>query len=97
MEAKPKTNWPLWVGLALAGTTAFNAFDRPGIDQTGTLIWVGIMVALPTWGLIKFRHEGKIMMVCVLAFAMFITVAPGGDSGGCETSFEGHTIPITEC
>ena len=98
MENKTSSSWPIWVGLGLAATTIYRTFDRPLVSEDGAMVWLLLMVGLPTWGLLKFEHPvARKIMVAILAFAAFVTIAPDKGGGSCDTEFINRDMPVSDC
>lgn len=98
MENRTSENWPIWVGLGLAAITIYRTFNRPLVSEDGAIVWLLFMVGLPTWGLLKFEHPvAKKVMVGILAFAAFITIAPDKGGGSCDSKFINRDTPVSYC
>ena len=99
MENKTSAIWPTWVGLGLAGIAIYRTFNSPLVaSEEGGIVWLLMMVGLPTWGLLKFQQPAmKKAMVAILAFSAFITVAPDKGGSSCGTEFINHTTPVSDC
>ena len=97
-EEGSKMDWSIWVGLGLAAITIYRTFNRPLASEDGAIVWLLFMVGLPTWGLLKFEHPvAKKIMVAILAFAAFITIAPDKAGGSCDTEFINRDMPVSNC
>jgi len=98
MENRTSLSWPIWLGLGLAAMTIYRTFDRPLASGDGAIVWLLLMVGLPTWGLLKFEHPAaKKIMVAILAFAAFITIARDKGGGSCDTEFMNRDMPVSDC